>query len=822
VRQSATGFWLRYSFTGIRLHNDAASKHHADTGTFDAEVASVAVLPSLTQIPDSSKVDRLRTARNLVVALCWLSLCLPAFVVARQSSLDLGRWKNFTDMKAVRGVAATTDSVWTATAGGLFLYIPSANRFVKYTNSDGLSSNDLTAVTLDGAGRVWAGSSDGFVNGFNPSTGEWVEIRSIHESEQVAKTVRTLLVRGDSLFIGTDYGISVLQISRKEFRDTYANLGFATQAGVNDVKIYKNRIWAATDLGVASAQLDAPNLSAPTSWTQYTVMNGLPTNLSTSISNLHDSVVVGTTLGVVMFDGKKFSQAAAFVNRPVVDLLARANDVVVLLSDASSFRLESFTSLSAPSTVIAVNAQVQASSFAAQPQSTNLWAGTVSQGIARWTGSWEYKVPNGPMSNLFSSIVVDDQGVLWAASGISGRGRGFYRYDPSAPEDSRWRNYTVAGHPVMTSDDYYKVSLGSSGSVWVSSWGYGIVEVVGDSIRRRLDQTTTPALAGAVASNPNYVVVGGVAVDSKGSTWIVDRTAVNGYHLLQLKSDGTATPRTSISDGRLTNILIDRNDTKWFANAEPSDKPITGLYYFNEDSSVAGTRAFGGWGNMTTENGLASNTILSLALDLDGDVCVGTDLGMSIFIDPRSPLTSKAAYTPLRGQTIQAIAVDAVNNKWAGTKEGVNVLNSDGTQLLAQYSVLTTNGKLVGDDIRSIAFDQKRGIVYFGTEKGLSSLEVFPVQAARTMTSLDLGPNPFIIPSLAALTIRNLAAESSIKILSTNGALICEFKAQGGGRAFWDGRNRQGDLVSSGIYFVVAYAENGTQTSTGKIAVIRR
>jgi ligand-binding sensor domain-containing protein len=759
--------------------------------------------------------------KRIVVAVCLMVVSLPALVAGRQISLDLGRWKNFTDMKVVRGIAAATDSVWAATAGGLFLYIPSSNRFVKFTNSDGLSSNDLTSVTLDGTGRVWVGSSDGFVNGYNPPTGEWTEIRSIHESEQVAKTVRTLLVRGDSLFIGTDYGISVLQISRKEFRDTYANLGFSTQAGVNDIKIYKNRIWAATDLGVAAAQLGAPNLSAPTSWTQYGLIDGLPTYSCTSISNLHDSVVVGTTFGVAMFDGKKFSALNAFPNRYVIDLLARANDVVVLTGDGVSFRLESFTHFSAPSNVIAVNSQVQASSIALQPQTSTLWVGTLLQGITRLTVSWDYKAPNGPMSSLFSSIVVDDQGVLWAASGISGRGRGFYRYDPSAPEDSRWKNYTAANFPVMKIDDYYKVSLGAAGSVWVSSWGVGIVQVVGDSIRRRLDQTTTPALAGSVPADPNYVVIGGAAVDSKGSTWIVDRTAVNGYHVMQLNGDGTSIPRSSISDGRLTNILIDRYDTKWFANSEPSDKPSTGLYYFNEDLGVSGTSTSGGWGTPPTDV-LPSNTILSLALDLEGDVWVGTDLGMAIFTDPRNPKGSKTAYTPLRGQTIQAIAVDAVNNKWAGTKEGVNVLNSDGTQLLAQYSVLTTNGKLVGDDIRSIAFDQKRGIVYFGTEKGLSSLEVFPVQAARTMTSLDVGPNPFVVPAVTPLTIRNLAAESSIKILSTNGTLVCEFKAQGGGRAFWDGRNRQGDFVQSGVYFVVAYTENGTQTSTGKIAVIRR
>jgi ligand-binding sensor domain-containing protein len=521
-----------------------------------------------------------------------------------------------------------------------------------------------------------------------------------------------------------------------------------------------------------------------------------------------------------MFGGKSFSPVGAFFNRHVIEILGRANDVVVLLGDVSSFRVESFSHLFSSSTVIGVNTQYQASSLAAQPQSSNLWIGTPVQGIARWTGSWEYRAPNGPMSSLFSSVVVDDRGVLWAASGISGRGTGFYRYDPVAADSAKWMNYTSAQYPAMKNNDYYKVSLGANGFVWVSSWGVGVVEVAGDTIRRHLDQTTTPALAGSVTSNPNYVVIGGAAVDSKGNTWIVDRTAVNGNHIVELKPNGTPIYWGSISDGRLTNILIDRNDTKWFANSEPSDKPTTGLYYFNEDSTVAGTRPLGGWGNIS--GGLPSGTILSLALDLDGDVCVGTDLGMTIFTDPLNPGKSKIGYVPLLGQSIQAIAIDAVNNKWVGTKEGVDVLNPDCTQLLAQYSVLTTNGKLVSDDIRSIAFDQNRGIAYFGTEKGLSSLEVFPVQAARMMTTLEFGPNPFVVPSAVLLTIRNLAAGASIKIISTNGLLVREFQAQGGGRAFWDGRNTRGELVPSGIYFVVAYTENGSQTSTGKIAVVRR
>jgi flagellar hook assembly protein FlgD len=70
--------------------------------------------------------------------------------------------------------------------------------------------------------------------------------------------------------------------------------------------------------------------------------------------------------------------------------------------------------------------------------------------------------------------------------------------------------------------------------------------------------------------------------------------------------------------------------------------------------------------------------------------------------------------------------------------------------------------------------------------------------------------------------IRNLIEESSVKILRVDGSLVVEFNAQGGGRAFWDGKDSAGQTVGSGIYFVVAYARSGEEIGTGKVAVVRR
>ncbi len=757
-----------------------------------------------------------------------LSIGSSSLLMSRQARLDFGRWKNYTDMKEARAIAMWRDSLWVATSGGLYVSTSIPPSFTTFTNSDGLSSNDLTALTLDQQGRVWVGTSDGFINMYDPRVRIWKEIRSIKESPRVQKGIRTFLVKGDTLFVGTDFGIVVFRPSRLEFGDTYANFGFATQARVNGILVHKNTLWAATDLGVASAPLTSPNLSSPSSWTRYEIVEGLPSRLSNAIIAFRDTVVVGTSSGMAFFRGTSFSPVVSTVGMNITDLHARGEGLVILSMDGAAFRLSTLVSLAGSPQLLANNQEGAARRIAVQSNPSTIWVATSFRGAATWDGSrWRYVTPNGPESNLFTSLAIDSAGRLWAASGHSARGRGFYRFDPSRPEAEQWKNYLLSEYPLMRSNDYYKVSTGTGSSVWVSSWGFGLLEIKGDQIVRRLDHTTTPSLAGSVPADPAYVVTGGVASDSRGEAWVVNRTAVTGNHLVQLRSNGTARYFSSPSQGLFTNIVVDGNNTKWLANSEPTNRPTTGLYYFNEDTIVSGTRSTGGWGWMMVGDGLPStstNVILSLAIDKDGDVCVGTENGLLLINEPRSPKATNSTVSvfPLRGQVIQAIAVDALDNKWVGTKEGVMVVNPDGTQLLAHYSVLTTGGKLIDDDIRALAIDQRRGVVYIGTEKGLSSLEILPVKTERTLSSLEIAPNPYHLPAASHLTVRNLMEESSVKVLSVDGRVIREFRAQGGGRAFWDGKDEQGAYVASGVYFIVAYAENGNEVGTAKVAVVRK
>jgi ligand-binding sensor domain-containing protein len=756
-----------------------------------------------------------------------------SYCVGQQS--QTGQWRNFTDMKSVRSIAYSSGHVVAATGGGMFMYDENTGKYSTWTNSENLSTNDLTALMVDNANRIWVGSSDGAIDVFDQASNSWRSIQDIANSSRTQKTIREFVDKGDSVYVVSDFGVSVFIVSRWEFGDTYASFGFATQATVSRAAVSGSQIFVGTDQGVAVASLSSPNLSAPTSWTTYSNVQGLTSGGVTALAIYHDTLLVGTPNGIFFFTGSSFQSLNSTVGKAIVKIAPAQSAYFFVWNGGNYFSVESSAEVIGASQYVVGKDSVQASSLAMSSGASAIHVGTTSSGIADWNGSqWVLRAPNGPQSNQFVSLSIDSRGALWAASGFGGRGEGFYRFDISLSDDQQWRNYTAADHPILVftdpnqpgaSNDYYKTSIGADGSLWMSSWGDGVVEVVGDTIRRKLNSTTRPSLAATVNSNPLYVVIGGVAVDPAGVTWFVDRTATNGNFLAKLVDDTTFqyVRCTAIPcDGYFTAIVIDQNGTKWMANSEPSQKFPTGLYYYNEALSVASTQNTAGWGQMTTADGLPNNTVLSLAVDQDNSVWVGTDLGVIIITDPQNPLASMISSFPLREQSIQAIAVDGLNNKWIGTKEGVFVVNSDGTQLISQYTVINTGGKLVDNDVRSIAIDQRRGIAYIGTQNGLSSLQIPAVQPLQTYTKLEFGPNPFTLPSSQPLAINNLVANSTIKILAVNGALITEFAAQGGGRAFWDGRDRRGNYVSSGVYFVVAYADNGNQVANGKVAVVRK
>ncbi len=112
--------------------------------------------------------------------------------------------------------------------------------------------------------------------------------------------------------------------------------------------------------------------------------------------------------------------------------------------------------------------------------------------------------------------------------------------------------------------------------------------------------------------------------------------------------------------------------------------------------------------------------------------------------------------------------------------------------------------------------------MYFATPYGVTELDMGIQQPQQNFSKLKIFPDPAKIPSAQPIQIVGLVANSQIKIFSVDGRLVDEFQAQGGKIAYWNGTDSGGKLLPSGIYIVVAYSSDGSQSTVAKMAIVRQ
>lgn len=240
--------------------------------------------------------------------------------------------------------------------------------------------------------------------------------------------------------------------------------------------------------------------------------------------------------------------------------------------------------------------------------------------------------------------------------------------------------------------------------------------------------------------------------------------------------------------------------------------------------------------NLANQDGITYDikAFHSLDIDHDGNVWVGTSEGVfylskdDIFDEdaplqqvkvPRNDGTDYADYL-LSSMDINCIAIDGGNRKWVGTDNGVYLISADNMTQLQHFQ--TSNSPLLSDHIISIAIDGQTGEVYIATENGLCSYRSDATRANDDMddNSVYAYPNPVTPDYTGLVTVVGLSYNADVKILSSSGALIAEGRSNGG-TFTWDGCDKKGRRVASGVYMVVTATSDGKKGTVCKIAVVR-
>jgi hypothetical protein len=134
----------------------------------------------------------------------------------------------------------------------------------------------------------------------------------------------------------------------------------------------------------------------------------------------------------------------------------------------------------------------------------------------------------------------------------------------------------------------------------------------------------------------------------------------------------------------------------------------------------------------------------------------------------------------------------------------------------------TQNSPLLSDNVLSIAINNTTGEAFFGTSDGLCSYMGDAVTAVETMTKDDVYayPNPVVSGYDGLITIVGLSMDADVKIVSTSGQLVAQGRSNGG-TFTWNGCDRSGRRVASGVYMVVTATSDGSKGTVCKIAIIK-
>jgi len=212
-----------------------------------------------------------------------------------------------------------------------------------------------------------------------------------------------------------------------------------------------------------------------------------------------------------------------------------------------------------------------------------------------------------------------------------------------------------------------------------------------------------------------------------------------------------------------------------------------------------------------------------LVVDKVGYVWIGTPRGVSVVVNPSQVLNGNLNNLTIRSLSrligeinVNDIMVDALNNKWIATSNGVWVLNPEASDTIAYIN--KGNSALPDNDILSISTNPNNGTVYFATKFGLyeaKSLSVAPVPDY----DIRCYPQPFNPAVDKELIIDGLADFSEVRILTAGGELINSLNTSSR-KTIWDGMDKNGKKVKSGIYLLVATSASSKVSSVQKIAII--
>lgn len=790
----------------------------------------------------------------LFIALGWSAPSASAQTAAERNA----RWTAHTSFFQATDVVVGGGRVWVATLGGVFSYDPESDgTFARYTVTGGLSSADTTALAYDSAREaLWIGYGDGVLDRLDAETGAVQSFRDIVRADQFAdRGINRLVMRGDTLYAATSFGVVVFDPMRGEVRAAYTRLGtLSPGVGVRDVLVAPGdsgpTLYVATDEGLAFAPMNAPNLQDPAVWT---VERG--GEAVRSLGYADASLYIGLGRDVYRRLGAGSYQRATFLDVPVRELVATEDGRLIGIAPSGLvyFRpgndagaVQGDTGLLDARAIALDGGTAWVADFGLALRGLTLTfpQATGTDPTVRAVQNGLGGAPNGPYHLRFSDLSSGPGGDVIASSFVTEPGGGTYYYDA---DQKSWRSFIARFEPGLQGrTGYSHAIIAADGSVWAAGEGGGVARIENP----KSEQSSITLFDSANSSMPpvngtsNFIIASDVVQLPRGPIVVGNRASTLPLHVYEEGEWTSLAPSLGGGLGSTSygEIVADDFGQLWIEVRRASVlKESIGVLVRDlgrtpSDDSDDAFRFFGQLG--AAGSGLPNVSVKAIVEDGDGNVWVGTERGLAYFIntgivarDPQAtaiwPLKADRVEGEdpylLRGLSVNDLAADPAGRLWIAADDGARLIERVEEGGYRQVEHFTqANSPLFSDRVVAITVSGPTGEVYFATDRGMVSYQGNAVDPVPTPEPLRVYPNPAIAVEGVApmITIDGLTDGTDVRIVTPDGTVVRRIAARGG-RTQWDGLDENGLSVPSGVYLVVAAGTEGQGRAYGRVALIR-
>lgn len=740
------------------------------------------------------------------------------------------RWAGHFSYVSIKDISTSDEKIYVAAENAVFIYDPRTDETKTISTVQGLAGNFITSLYYSPIQeRLIIGYENGMIDIYDETENKVIKVVDILDKMTIPpdrKRINNFYEHNGNLYISTKYGISVYNLNRLEFGDTYYIGDFGTQINVVQLTIADEHIYAATESnGIRKANLNSGDLIDYENWSTI-VTGGFH-----AIASLGNEIYAGNANNTVLRvnPNGNTTQLQVFPQN-----ILKFNTSENLLSITTSRSVSVYSSGFINEATITNVPDFNLNLLSGSVFNNQVLLGTNEDGllIVPFNGGQASQIlPDGPIRNRPFAMDATS-GQLWVVFGevdidYNPYTGGFRRYGVSHLQDSVWHNIPYSELTTKLNGaepaTLIKATINPKKpeEVYMSSYQFGLLKIVDDEPIILYNETNSALTKEGSAG----IRISGTAFDKEGNLWMTQSLTEKGLIRLtpegQFKKVDLSNFIDVFNEVALTEMAISREGYVFFGGY------YNGVMGYNPES-----QSFGKIGANSGSGNLPSANVRALAVDAQNRLWIGTLRGLRVMHSPASffqsgipdsqPIIIMENDVPqelLYQQSITSIKVDGSNNKWISTaSSGVFYLSSNGQETLLRFT--KDNSPLPTNNVQDIAIDPESGVVYFATTQGLVAYRGNAKAPRDNLDLLRAYPNPVRPGFNGNVTIDGLTSQANVKITDITGSLVYEAVSQGGSIQ-WDTTAFGKYKVRSGVYLIMVTTDDSSETKVAKVMIIR-